>query len=113
MTSSAGNEEFDRALSELLVDVDALLKLLHRSDEKVWAPKFEQAEGYLSNNDARAFELILDSYGGMGSFNDLLLSPSNNHKIRSEDVAVVNRELDYLRSRIWSNASLLRETLER
>jgi hypothetical protein len=112
MRVSVDNEQFDRALSDLLIDLDALVALLRGSGETVWAPKFESVKIGLQRNDARAFDSILDTYGGMGSFNDLLLHPVSGHEVNAGTSESVNRQLVSLRSRIWTNSRLLRDSIQ-
>lgn len=49
-------------------------------------------------------------FGGMGSFNDLVLAPENKHEIKPSEVERANDLLIELRSKIYASGNkLLRE----
>lgn len=50
---------------------------------------------------------VLSAFGGMGSSNDLVLSPLNGHKVDGDEVAILNRRLNSLLERIYSLAAKL------
>jgi len=38
----------------------------------------------------------------MGSFNDLIIHPMNKHSIKESEVESINKDLNYLRSKIYN-----------
>lgn len=50
------------------------------------------------------------AYGGMGSFNDLILCSANGHNVPEETDREVNDRLDFLRSRLYELACEVRRT---
>lgn len=93
----------------LAADLDALIALLEHVDEQHWAGWFRAARAEIMNRDAHGLTRILRAYGGMGSFNDLLIHPQNGHTVRSAEVGQASEQLDALRVRIRDTAELLRK----
>jgi len=94
------------------MSVDALAQamtrcksLLQSIGETFWSQKIESFlsahTGKLSADDARE---VMTWFGGMGSFNDLMISSLNDHDVKPEDEDRYNRELDHLRDMIYSEA---------
>ena len=74
--------------------------MLDSFGEKEWSNKINQATKTDDIDPAK----ILSWYGGMGSFNDLLISNHNGHAIKQRDEDVVNEELSDLRNKIYLEA---------
>ena len=51
---------------------------------------------------------ILSWYGGMGSFNDLMISGYNNHLVNEKDEETINNELDRIRNQIYQEVVRLK-----
>ena len=92
----------------LTADLDSLLVLLHDADEQHWSRWFRAARRHVNNRDAFGLERILQAYGGMGSFNDLVIHPQNGHTISPDEIGEVNERLETLRTRIYGAAHQLR-----
>lgn len=74
-----------------------------------WADKIKRT--VLKSNgvmDIYLVEEIISWYGGMGSFNDLLISTYNKHLVRSDDEDRLNIELTELRDAIYKEAIKLK-----
>src|SRR4051812_6060754 len=54
---------------------------------------------------------LLSGYGGMGSFNDLVLHPHNGHRLIDSEIATSNERLSALRSTAYQQAMDLRNCL--
>lgn len=91
-------------MSELLLTLDDLASLLRRHGEPHWSAWLEGDARRLRNGDRGALDHLLSAFGGMGSLNDLILSPVNGHAIDEEDVERVNAELRRLASRLFTLA---------
>jgi Domain of unknown function (DUF6966) len=79
--------------------------LLQSVGETFWSQKIERFLSVrtreLSADDARE---VMTWFGGMGSFNDLMISAVNDHDVKPEDEGRYNRDLDHLRDMIYSEA---------
>ncbi|UFX46796.1 hypothetical protein HAP47_0009050 [Bradyrhizobium sp. 41S5] len=88
------------AVPELITILGRLVVLL-REDEwgSHWADWMEISRREIAGGDFHGIERLLSAYGGMGSFNDLVLSSSND-------------ELDRLRTRAGALAILIRNNAD-
>ena len=103
--------EFDARYQQLLLDLDELAKVLRKYGENRWADLLAKDRLALEAFETRAIEHLLSAFGGMGSFNDLFLHPSNGHSIKEEEVAGVEEHLADISSQIWINAKYLKQKL--
>lgn len=92
-----------KTLKSLLQNCEHLLRNV---GESFWA---EHIRRILENPDIdlapQHVEQILSWYGGMGSFNDLMISPRKGHIIpHDSSVDQLNTELNSLRSAIYEEA---------
>jgi len=81
--------------------------LLRRVKEVFWADKLLAVIQGLQNEEKSESVLIREIlllYGGMGSFNDLILSVHNDHDLYGLDEGKVNDELHELRNKIYEFA---------
>ena len=85
-----------QALRALLEDTRMLLDSVA---ESFWSSKVRRALGAIIDPAE-----VLSWYGGMGSFNDLLIAEINGHRVRREQEAALNNRLDNLRRRIYEVA---------
>jgi ADP-ribose pyrophosphatase YjhB (NUDIX family) len=93
---------------DLLAAMAGLVALLEAADERHWAGWFRADLHRLAAGDPSAIDHVLRAFGGMGSFNDLVLCPVNGHRVTDEAVPEVNRHLDSLGTRVYAAASILR-----
>lgn len=79
--------------------------LLYDVSETFWAGKIDEllrrAGSEVSPYDARR---ALSWFGGMGSFNDLLISPINGHRLEDGEEDRINHRLSDLREQIYLEA---------
>jgi len=85
--------------------LDELVALLRRHGEAHWASWLESDLCRIRAGDFSGVTHFLSAYGGMGSFNDLMIHPSNGHCVDDGEVHRVNASLSDLRSRAWSFAN--------
>jgi hypothetical protein len=64
------------------------------------------------NSDLSGVDHLLRAYGGMGSFNDLILMSANGHSVSDADYRGVNDRLDALRSEMYQLARDVRRNAE-
>lgn len=95
-------------ISDLTADLDSLIDLLNHADEQHWSRWFRAARQDVANRDAHGLIRILEAYGGMGSFKDLVIHPQNGDAISPDEIGPVNERLDALRTRIYRVAHGLR-----
>jgi HAD superfamily hydrolase (TIGR01509 family) len=91
----------------LLADLAALTLLLRRIELDHWAEWFETDAMRIDSGDAFGLTHILSAYGGMGSFNDVVVDPRNGHPVSAAQADRLDHQLQILRSRIWSDTTVL------
>ncbi|MDR7253982.1 hypothetical protein J2X46_002972 [Nocardioides sp. BE266] len=92
---------------QLLADA---VRLLEGVGEQHWAAWLRGDLRRLRRGDGFAIEHLLSAYGGMGSINDVLISPHNGHDVSEHEGEVTTAELRRLLSAIYHSASGLRRT---
>ena len=97
-------------LDELLEILDELIQLLESDGEQHWSKWIRQSRSQLLKSDYSGIELLLSAYGGMGSFNDLVISQSyeNGQFHWKEGHIDKNNRLSELRSKAWELADAIR-----
>ncbi len=97
-------------LDELLRNLDEIIELLDSDGERHWSSWLRHSRERLSNSDHSGIELLLSAYGGMGSFNDLVIGQNNqNGQFRWKDGHVeTNNRLNELRENAWELADSIR-----
>jgi hypothetical protein len=100
--------DLDRQMATLKSSLDQTIVLLRAHGEHQWLSWAERCQRELDANDSAAFDHVLGAFGGMGSFNDLLILGWNGHLIEPEREAAVNDRLAHLRTAIWTSAKALR-----
>ena len=98
----------DLKIKELLSLLNQTIELLDRCGETHWSRWLDIARKRIENRDFSGITYLLSAYGGMGSFNDLLIHPLNGHKIDDDAVPAVNDKLDTLRGRMFEVAGQIR-----
>jgi len=92
-------------LRALLADT---VELLEQHGEHHWSEALRTHLERVDENVGGAETAVLGLYGGMGSFNDLVIHPINGHTVAVDEVGPVNDKLSALRSAIWTEAVALR-----
>jgi hypothetical protein len=98
-------------LAGLIANLDEAATLLREHGEGQWLAWLLRCRAELVAHDRAAFDHILAAFGGMGSFNDLLILAVNGHAVRPDQQNVVNERLGDLRHLIWADATDLRHNL--
>lgn len=94
--------------TELISALDETVALLRSCGEKHWAKWLAGDRASIANGNAAGVTHLLSAFGGMGSFNDLFLSPANGHSLSEADVSATNAKLNDLRTRLYGLAQALR-----
>lgn len=111
MLLDVSDSELENRLARLTEGLEQAAALLEDHGEDHWSGWVTRYRIGLAAHDPAAFNHILGAYGGMGSFNDLLLLPMNGHLVDAGEESAVNERLDTLRTVIWENATALRHDL--
>jgi hypothetical protein len=98
----------------LRATLDETIGLLSDVGEHFWMRYLEHGRRQVAHGDAHGVDHLLGAFGGMGSFNDLVLDPLNQHQGTPEALASANRRLAELRSAIYDSCNRLkRDPIER
>jgi len=97
-------------LDELLETLDEIIQLLESDGEQHWSRWMRQSRERLRNSDFSGIQHLLSAYGGMGSFNDLVICQNyENRQFRWKEGHVEqNNRLATLRSKAWELADAIR-----
>jgi HAD superfamily hydrolase (TIGR01509 family) len=82
--------------------------ILQRIGAGPWLQWMEIDASRIESGDAEGLTHLLGAFGGMGSFNDLVVDPRNGHSVNDREAEQLDADLCRLRSFIWSDAQLLR-----
>lgn len=107
------NDRFDVLVAELRRDLIDCVVLLQHVGEQHWADWLQATVTRLDGSERQAVERVLGAFGGMGSFSDLVLDPTNGHDLGTSEIEVTNERLARLRSSIYQTATDLRRDLDR
>ena len=80
----------------------SLLPFLKRVEKVIGIHTWKKDSIWSKKSDFRGVEIVKGSFGGMGSFNDLIIHPMNKHSIKESEVESINKDLNYLRSKIYN-----------
>ncbi len=93
--------------TERLIGIlDDLIALLRSDNETHWSAWMARAKARLENSDYSGIEYLLGAYGGMSSFNDLIICQriENGTFVWTDQSKMKNDRLDDLRSQAWELA---------
>ena len=93
------------ALTKLLAEV---VPFLEQYEVRGWSKWFRESAALLDRNHEAGIEKVLNGFGGMGSFNDLVICALNQHRIADADESAVNNQLDLYRTDIYQLATQAR-----
>ena len=95
-------------LQELLAALDEAILLLNEAREDFWMQWLERGRRQIADGDAHGLDHLLGAFGGMGSFNDLVLHPLNQHQGTPEALASANERMWELRGAIYQSCNRLK-----
>ncbi|HXD86653.1 MAG TPA: hypothetical protein VN641_09175 [Urbifossiella sp.] len=103
----------------MAVNVDVLctrlehaITLLERVGEDHWAAWLREDLARIRGGNIEGLSHLRSAFGGMGSFNDLVIHTVNGHRIVPDESDSVNKELDLLRSSIFEVVQSVRQQAE-
>ena len=102
----------DPDIQELITVLEDLANLLEADGNEHWATWARKGSGRLLNSDYAGIEYVLSGYGGMGSFNDIILGQSYDGGDLSSKRGHIeeNERFNALRSRAWELAGAIRQS---
>jgi hypothetical protein len=103
------NVKVHAKIAQLTKLIDEAQQLLRKHGEEAWANWLEEGCSRIRDRDFTGVQHILSGFGGMGSFNDLYICPTNHHAIEERNVDRVNNKLRALSSEIYKLARDLRD----
>lgn len=98
--------EAEKNRRALLDELSRLDNLLDECVEPGWSAYFAEARRLIEQRDFRGVEIVRESFGGTGSFNDLVLHPANGHHV--SEMREPNERLDNIRAELFRLANALR-----
>jgi hypothetical protein len=98
------DDEFEVRLEALRSAVMEVVALLDEVGDEHWATWFADVQQRLERYDPQAFDRASSAFGGMGSFNDVIIHPANGHSVPGDRIGVVNEHLAELRGVIGREA---------
>lgn len=105
------HEHVDAGRLPLLVaDLDEAIVVLHVAGETPWRKWLQDCRDQIARGDPDGLDHLLQAFGGMGSFNDVVLSRPNASGAADELRRADDRLRD-LRESIWRQGSELKHAL--
>ena len=83
-------------------------QLLRDVDATFWSERLARVAARGEQLDGNDIVKILSWFGGMGSFDDVIISPINDHRVTPAQEPLVNAKLEALRRTIYAEATQLR-----
>ncbi len=99
-------------VEDLSTKLNEAISLLENVEEKGWSEWLRENLNLITNRDFCGILRLLGGFGGMGSFNDLMIHPENGHKIQHNNIDKVNDCLDALRSELYRLAFRIKREVE-
>jgi len=78
---------------KLVSELEKGAKLLRSCSENHWAEWLEKCANLLRAGKFQGIERFEGAFGGMGSINDLVLTPINGHTMQESEVSNYNEKL--------------------
>lgn len=89
-------------VEDLLADLDQLSHLLTSVQAEFWAAKVNKVRHHIKAGAYTSASVEMSGwFGGMGSLNDLIIHPTNGHKVTIEQTEALNTELQTLTSSLY------------
>lgn len=97
---------------ELIGILENLSVMLESEGERHWSGWMREAKSRLSASNYSGIEYLLSAYGGMASFNDVVLGQSYNNGVLAwkPRYLELNEEFSALRGRAWELANAIKRS---
>ncbi|UFU08251.1 DUF6966 domain-containing protein [Ruania halotolerans] len=101
-------ESPDVQIDALLTDLEYAVAILERAGgPDGWIRWLKSDHDRICARDIYGLDHLLSAFGGMGSFNDVVLHSMNGNRGSDEELVLANEHLRIVRSRIWDRAKVL------
>ena len=96
---------------ELVSILDQIIQLLNEDGKKHWVERISEYRDRISDSDYYGIEDLLSDYGGMGSFNDLVLGfvLENGNQNWKENSNQINDKFRILQSKAFLLATEIKK----
>ena len=98
-------------VDSLVADLGESIDILRTAGDDHWSSWLERGRRHVVAGDAYGLDYLLSAFGGMGSFNDLILSQSDTDPNR-ERLQQADARLMDLRESIWQACTELKRQLD-
>jgi hypothetical protein len=97
---------------ELITVLQSLIDLLQRDNETHWSKWMRVSKSRIEASDFSGITHLLGAYGGMGSFNDLILGQNMQRGkiVWKDNQTELNEELSRLRNEAWELATYIKRS---
>jgi len=95
-------------MTTLVAELDATTALLHRGEEDNWSRGLVRISNELKAGNTDAVRDLLSIFGGMGSFNDLVIYPPGDAPYNHEEMCAMNDALAAHRHTLYTLAQDIR-----
>jgi len=92
--------------------LEETIQLLDSAKASFWAVWLRNALNLIQAGDYAGIEHLQRAYGGMGSFNDLVLAAINGRQVSDKDREAINRKLDNLRTELYELVEFIRHNAD-
>ena len=96
----------------LIAVLEEIIPFLRENGEDYYADWMAKGKLLLEQSDFRGISHILRAFGGMGSFNDRALTPSDVKQAKEDQISA-NQRLQMLSSTIYDLADSIRREVDR
>jgi HAD superfamily hydrolase (TIGR01509 family) len=103
-----GQSELVACHQRLLENLASVCDILRRIESDLWLEWMELDALRIDSGDPLGLTHLLSAFGGMGSFNDLVIDPRNGHPVSEVEANRLDEQLCIMRAFIWSDAVELR-----
>jgi len=93
-----------RRVARLGRELSALARLLEKYGVTRWSSWADHCVSLLQSGDPQAPGRVRSAFGGMGSLNDVVISPHHGHLLTDSEAAAANRRLARLTSSVYEDA---------
>ncbi|NLR95095.1 DUF6966 domain-containing protein [Flammeovirga agarivorans] len=105
-------EETDFLQNRILDELNLLINHLDKYEEKNWSDYFRKVQRLIDNGDVRGVDSLNTIRGGMGSFNDLVISKMNGHKVEKNGENFANLELMKISKLVFKSVDELKRLIK-
>jgi hypothetical protein len=100
-------------VDKLMERLSETITFLRKYKENSWADWLQQDHDWIAQRNFRGVQHLLNAFGGMGSFSDLLIHPANGHELQEDEVVPVNKRLNALCGELYELAAKIKREVER